>query len=289
MNAEETGGRGRDARGCRVAHPIAGPRVKSIHVEHRNRVRSERCQEPELSVQGLERVAPELAADGQVELAGEGGVEGAPALARELEIRRQELCQVHFDGEDARAPRFLEERADAAPSRVLCQHHRQTGAREVALEVLERGRGLSGRDKCNELRKGRGATRYMNSSMVAGESPRSFRVYRPGPACTSVGLPAGRPRKLPAKRVENLREVRPGHGPVRHAVVSWPATPGQELRPEHTVEHRKVDREVLVDRLGFGRVVEMVVAGRHQTGVEPLETGAEVRVDEDRMEGDEGQ
>src|SRR5437870_11761861 len=114
--------------------------------------------------------------------------------------------------------------------------------------------------------------------MVAGEFPRSFRVYRPGPACTSVGLPACRPRELPAKRVENLR---PGHGAVGHAVGSWPATLGQELRPEHAVEHRKVDREVLVDRLGFGGVAEMVVAGRPETGVAPLETGAEGRVDGD--------
>src|SRR5690242_19944425 len=107
----------------------------------------------------------------------------------------------------------------------------------------------------------------MNTSMAAGGVPRSFRVYRPGPTCTSVGLPV-------SKWVENLSEVRPGHRAVGHPVGSWPATIGQELRPEHAVEHRKVDREVLVDRLGFGRVVEMVVAGRHQIGVDRGETGA---------------
>ena len=36
---------------------------------------------------------------------------------------------------------------------------------------------------------GRRATGYMDSSMPRAESPRSFRVCRPGPTCTSVGLP----------------------------------------------------------------------------------------------------
>ena len=55
----------------------------------------------------IEDVASGITADGHEELAGEGCVEVASAEAIELEIPRQELCQVDLDIECARAGWFL--------------------------------------------------------------------------------------------------------------------------------------------------------------------------------------
>jgi hypothetical protein len=83
--------------------PVAGPRFECVQVEHRDGLRRERSEQPELGVQQVEHVASELAADGQEELA----VEVAPAQARELKIPRQGLCQVYLDVEcSAPAVRF---------------------------------------------------------------------------------------------------------------------------------------------------------------------------------------
>src|SRR5438477_12341220 len=98
-----------------------------------------------------------------------------------------------------------------------------------------------------------------------------------------------RARARCAKWIENLCEVRPRDANVRHAVTSWPTYFRQEVRPEQAVEDGKVDGKVLVDGLGLGSVVEMVVAGRHQEGFEPLQTRTKIGVDEDRVEGHEGQ
>src|SRR2546423_13273425 len=46
-----------------------------------------------------------------------------------------------------------EERADAAAACVPSQRHRQAGARQVVLEVLERGWRISGREQCDQLRR----------------------------------------------------------------------------------------------------------------------------------------
>jgi hypothetical protein len=154
MDAEEARRRGRDGRGRRVPQPVAGPRVKRIYVDHRNRFGGKRREQPELDVQRLEYVAPELAADGHEELAPEGFVERASASARELEIRRQRLCEAHLDVEPARAVRLLEHRADAASARVLCQSHREAGARQVALELLKARREFVYGEQCNQLRRG---------------------------------------------------------------------------------------------------------------------------------------
>jgi len=105
-----------------------------------------------------------------------------------------------------------------------------------------------------------------------------------GPEMTRVTFNA---LELDTRKDENLREVRALDAAVRDAVGSRPACIRQELRPEHAVEDRKVDRKVLVDRLGLGSVVEMVVAGRHQEGLQPPQLRAEVGVDEDRVKGDE--
>src|SRR2546421_1183126 len=48
------------------------------------------------------------------------------------------------------------------------------------------------------------------------------------------------------------REVRARDAAVRDAVASRPACIRKELRPEHAVEDRKVDRKILVDGLGHG-------------------------------------
>src|SRR2546430_15504749 len=85
-----------------------------------------------------------------------------------------------------------------------------------------------------------------------------------------------------AKGTENLREVRARDAAVRDAVASRPACIRQELRPEHAVEDRKVDRKVLVDGFGLGSVMEMVVEGSHQERLQPPQLRAEVGVDEDR-------
>src|SRR5439155_12731498 len=60
------------------------------------------------------------------------------------------------------------------------------------------GGGSAAGSRAISFDKGGRATRYMNSSMTAGGVLRSFRVYRAGPTCTSVGLPASRrPEVLP--------------------------------------------------------------------------------------------
>ncbi len=80
---------GRDTRGGHIPRPVAGPRVKSVYVKHRDPFGGERCPQADLGVQRIEHVAPELAADGHEELAGEGRFEVAPAEARKLEMPRR--------------------------------------------------------------------------------------------------------------------------------------------------------------------------------------------------------
>src|SRR3989442_8238556 len=66
-----------------------------------------------------------------------------------------------------------------------------------------------------------------------------------------------------SKGTENLREVRARDAAVRDAVASRPACIRKELRPEHAVEDRKVDRKILVDGLGLGSVGHRSTAQRH--------------------------
>ena len=122
-------------------------------------------------MQRVEHVVPELAADGQEELAGKSCIEVAPAESRELDILGQELCRVHLDVEPACAARFLEQRADAAPACALSQRHWEAGARQFLLELRERGRGFSCWKQCNELRHGTGSDSVHEFLDGRGRSP----------------------------------------------------------------------------------------------------------------------
>src|SRR5438132_14070336 len=68
-----------------------------------------------------------------------------------------------------------EERADAAAACVPSQRHRQAGARQVVLEVLERGWRISGREQCDQLRRRTASDWIMDFLEGAGGAPPAFR------------------------------------------------------------------------------------------------------------------
>src|SRR5437762_7566454 len=196
MNAEEARWGGRDARGSRVPQPVAGPGVERIHVEHRDRLRSERSQEPELGVQRVENVAPELAADGDEELAGEGCVEVPPR--RRASSRYLGKNSVAFTStSNRRMPLGSWSTARMWLPLAFCRTVTGTQARDRLHSSSSKvGGGSAAGSSAISFDNGGRATRYMNSSMSAGGIPRSFRVYRRGPTRTSVGLPAPRLRRF---------------------------------------------------------------------------------------------
>src|SRR5256885_241428 len=87
----------------------------------------------------------------------------------------------------------------------------------------------------------------------------------------------GRARRM-AKGKKTRRRTPPRHGDAGHSVGSRPAVLRQESRSEKAVEHREMDREVLVDGLALGGVMEVMVAGRGQERLQPDQAAAEVGV-----------
>src|SRR5882762_264487 len=134
---------------------------------------------------------------------------------------------------------------------AFCRSVTGRQARETRRSISSNvGGGSAAGSSATSFDKGRRATRYMKFLDGRGRSPAVISSVPTG-SDMHIGRSTGfdrvrasgtrrtrrRCRELPAKRVENLRQVRPGRGAVGHAVGSQDGR-GEELW-EVEAEHSK--------------------------------------------------